>query len=131
VQFLDEAARGIYGPSAISIDGSSPIAVAVSALLSSRGGKEHGEGLRQLLDRLIHCGHGTIAHSWVGIGENQPITPNQIEEALGPATIHALSRRSGLPSQELLTELSRHLPDIVDKLTPLGQVQDASGMVRW
>ena len=125
MQFLDEAARGIYGPSASSIDPSSPIAVAVSALLTSRGGKEHGEGLRQLLDRFIHCGHGAIAQSWVGLDENQPITPNQLEKALGPATIHALARQSGLPSQELLLELSRHLPGIVDKLTPLGQVPRA------
>ena len=125
MQFLDEAARGIYGPSASSIDPSLPIAVAVSALLTSRGGKEHGEGLRQLLDRFTHCGHGAIAQSWVGLDENQLITPNQLEEALGPATIHALARQSGLPSQELLTELSGHLPGIVDKLTPLGQVPDA------
>jgi uncharacterized protein YidB (DUF937 family) len=124
VQFLDEAARGIYGPSANSIDPSSPIAVAVGALLTSRSGDVRGEGLRQLLDRFIRCGHGAIAQSWVGLDENQPITPNQVEKALGPATIHALARQSGLPSQELLTELSRHLPGIVDKLTPLGLVQD-------
>jgi uncharacterized protein YidB (DUF937 family) len=127
VQFLDEAARGIYGPSASGIDGSSPAAVAVSALLTSRGGKAYGEGLRQLLDRFTRCGHGAIAQSWVGLDENQPITPNQLEATLGPATIHALSRQSGLPSQELLTELSRHLPGIVDKLTPLGRVMDLLG----
>jgi uncharacterized protein YidB (DUF937 family) len=125
VQFLDEAARGIYGPSASGIDPSSPIAVAVSALLGSRGGRGYGEGLRQLLDRFTHCGHGVIAQSWVDIGGNQPVTPNQLEEALGPAKIHALARQSGLPSQELITALSRHLPGIVDKLTPLGQVPDA------
>jgi uncharacterized protein YidB (DUF937 family) len=62
-----------------------------------------------------------IAQSWVGLGESQPITPNQLEKVLSPATIQALARQSGLPSQELLMELSRHLPGIVDKLTPLGQ----------
>jgi len=128
VQFLDEAARGIYGPSAIGIDPSSPIAVAIAALLTSRDGQEYGEGISQLLDRFTHCGHGAIAQSWVDIGGNQPVTPNQLEKALGPATIHALARQSGLPSQEMLTQLSQHLPDVVDKLTPLGHAPEAFGM---
>jgi len=131
MQYVSEASRGIYGPALNTSEDASPIDLALSSLLASRSEKDHGEGLRRLLGRLQASGYGAIADTWVQTGASQSILPNQLEEALGPATIHALSLRSGLPSQELLMELCRRLPNVVDTLTPTGQVPDPLEMINW
>jgi uncharacterized protein YidB (DUF937 family) len=79
-------------------------------------------GLGGLLDRLKDAGHGNVADSWVGTGQNQPINANELGNALGPQVIHEIAQRTGLDEQELLKQLSQALPGVVDKLTPNGQV---------
>ncbi|MBZ9962945.1 YidB family protein [Mesorhizobium sp. BR1-1-2] len=79
-------------------------------------------GLGGLLDKLKNSGHGNVADSWVGTGQNQPINPNDLGNAIGPQVIREIAQRTGLDEQELLKQLSAALPGIVDKLTPNGQV---------
>ncbi|RWG24955.1 YidB family protein [Mesorhizobium sp.] len=75
-----------------------------------------------LLDRLRDAGHGGVADSWVGTGQNRPINANDLGSALGPAVIREIAQRTGMNEQELLQQLSTALPGVVDKLTPNGQV---------
>ncbi|MGX7872672.1 YidB family protein [Mesorhizobium sp. ORM6] len=79
-------------------------------------------GLGGLLDKLRDAGHGNVADSWVGTGQNQSINANDLGNALGPQVIREIAQRTGLNEQELLQQLSTALPGIVDKLTPNGQV---------
>ncbi|MBZ9921439.1 MULTISPECIES: YidB family protein [unclassified Mesorhizobium] len=79
-------------------------------------------GLGGLLDKLKNSGHGNVADSWVGTGQNQPINANDLGNAIGPQVIREIAQRTGLDEQELLKQLSAALPGIVDKLTPNGQV---------
>jgi uncharacterized protein YidB (DUF937 family) len=79
-------------------------------------------GLGGLLDKLKGAGHGNVADSWVGTGQNQSINPSDLGSALGPAVIREIAQRTGMDEQELLKQLSTALPGIVDKLTPNGQV---------
>jgi len=79
-------------------------------------------GLGGLLDKLKDAGHGNVADSWVGTGQNQSINANDLGNALGPQVIQEIAQRTGLDQQELLKQLSAALPGIVDKLTPSGQV---------
>ena len=79
-------------------------------------------GLGGLLGKLRDAGHGNVADSWVGTGQNQSINANDLGAALGPQVIHEIAQRTGLDEQELLKQLSTALPGIVDKLTPNGQV---------
>jgi uncharacterized protein YidB (DUF937 family) len=79
-------------------------------------------GLGGLLDKLRDAGHGNVADSWVGTGQNQPINANDLGAAIGPQVIREIAQRTGLNEQELLQQLSTALPGIVDKLTPNGQV---------
>ena len=79
-------------------------------------------GLGGLLDKLKDAGHGNVADSWVGTGQNQPINANDLGTAIGPQVIREIAQRTGLDEQELLKQLSAALPGIVDKLTPNGQV---------
>ncbi|MEI9406898.1 YidB family protein [Mesorhizobium argentiipisi] len=79
-------------------------------------------GLGGLLDKLKDAGHGNVADSWVGTGQNQPINPGDLGSALGPSVIREIAQRTGMNEQELLQQLSTALPGIVDKLTPNGQI---------
>jgi uncharacterized protein YidB (DUF937 family) len=98
---------------------------------SAQGGADPGDGgllsgLGGLLSKLQQSGHGEIANSWVGPGQNQPITPSQLGTALGPDIISALAQRTGLSEQELSSQLSQLLPGVVDKLTPNGRLPTAA-----
>ncbi|MEI9413790.1 YidB family protein [Mesorhizobium sp. Cs1321R2N1] len=79
-------------------------------------------GLGGLLDKLKNAGHGNVADSWVGTGQNQSINANELGNAIGPQVIREIAQRTGLDEQELLKQLSAALPGIVDKLTPNGQM---------
>jgi uncharacterized protein YidB (DUF937 family) len=87
----------------------------------SAGGLLSG-GLGELVDRFKQSGHGETAESWVGTGPNKPVTPPQLEQAIGPEVLGTLSKQTGLSPAELLTRLSRELPDAVDKYTPQGRL---------
>jgi uncharacterized protein YidB (DUF937 family) len=81
-----------------------------------------GAGLGGLLERFTQTGHGDVARSWVGTGPNQPIQPAQLNSALGQTTVSDLARQAGMSEEQLLAELSRVLPGVVDRLTPNGRV---------
>jgi uncharacterized protein YidB (DUF937 family) len=88
---------------------------------ASAGGLLSG-GLGELVDRFKQSGHGETVESWVGTGHNKPVTPPQLEQAIGPEVLETLSKQTGLSRAELLTRLSRELPDAVDKYTPQGRL---------
>ena len=88
-------------------------------------------GLSGLLQSFQQSGHGDVINSWIGHGQNQPIAPDALHRALGPEAVDNLSRLTGLPQDQLVSELSRVLPNIVDKLTPHGRMPDQAEMSRW
>src|SRR3954470_14170961 len=79
-------------------------------------------GLGGLLDKLKNAGHGNVADSWVGTGQNQSINANELGNAIGPQVIREIAQRSGMSEQEVVKQLSAALPGIIDRLTPNGQV---------
>src|SRR5215470_19426235 len=87
-------------------------------------------GLGGLLGRLQQSGQGDVAKSWVGPGQNQPISPSQLGSSLGPALITVLAAKSGMSEQELTAQLSQLLPGVVDKLTPNGRLPTAEEVSR-
>jgi len=82
-------------------------------------------GLADVVDRFRNAGAGAAADSWVAKGPNEPITPDHTESALGPDLIDMLTKQTGLSRQELLSRLSKVLPEAVDKLTPDGRLPAA------
>jgi uncharacterized protein YidB (DUF937 family) len=81
-----------------------------------------GGGLSELIERFKQVGHGEAADSWVRTGPNQPIEPHQLEQAIGPEVLATLSQHTGLSREELLSRLSRNLPEAVDRYTPDGRL---------
>jgi uncharacterized protein YidB (DUF937 family) len=79
-------------------------------------------GLRDIVERFTQSGHASAADSWVKTGPNQPLQPQQIEQAIGPEVLDTLAQRTGLSRDELLSRLTRDLPAAVDKFTPDGRL---------
>jgi uncharacterized protein YidB (DUF937 family) len=79
-------------------------------------------GLGGLIERFKQNGQGQAADSWVGKGPNQPLAPDQLEQAIGPDVLDTLAQQTGLSREELLARLTRELPTAVDKLTPDGRL---------
>jgi uncharacterized protein YidB (DUF937 family) len=88
-------------------------------------------GLGSLVQRFQQSGHGDIINSWIGSGQNRAITPEQLHQALGPEAVNNLSQLTGAAPHDLVSELSRVLPGVVDKLTPQGRIPDHAEMSRW
>jgi len=82
-------------------------------------------GLGDLVERLRQRGQGDAADSWVARGPNKQLSPQQLEQALGSDVVENLVQRTGLSREELLSRLSRTLPEAVDKYTPEGRLPSA------
>jgi uncharacterized protein YidB (DUF937 family) len=79
-------------------------------------------GIGELVERFKRNGQGKVADSWVSTGPNQPLASDQLEQAIGPEVLESLSQHTGLSRDELLSRLTRELPEAVDKFTPQGRV---------
>jgi uncharacterized protein YidB (DUF937 family) len=95
---------------------------AASSLLGNDGGVG---GLQGLIAKFQQGGLGDVVASWVGTGENLPITGEQLSSVLGNDTLAGLASTLGINTSELAGQLSSVLPGMVDKLTPGGQVPTA------
>ena len=91
-------------------------------LAGGAAGSILGGGLNDLVKQLQHKGLGDAANSWIGTGPNKPVDPNDLANALGADQINSLMAHSGMSRDELLEGLSQNLPQVVDQLTPDGQV---------
>ncbi len=87
-------------------------------------------GLRDLIERFKQNGQGTAADSWVKTGPNQPLGPEQLQQAIGPDVLNTLSQQTGLSREELLSRLTRELPAAVDKFTPDGRLPNEDEAAR-
>ena len=86
---------------------------------------EHG-GLSGMLDKFKQGGLGDLAASWVGKGENLPISAEQISSVLGSGTLASMAEKFGISPETLSAQLAEHLPGMVDKVTPDGVVNAGS-----
>jgi uncharacterized protein YidB (DUF937 family) len=87
-------------------------------------------GLGGLLEKLQTGGLGNVANSWVGSGQNQPVSPGQLGPALGSDLLKKLAQQSGLSEEELTKQLSQVRPGVVDKLTPAGRMPNLAELSR-
>ena len=89
------------------------------------GGSGGIGGLGGLLQRFQGAGLGDAVGSWVGPGANQPVSPDQVRSALGDGPLRTLAEHAGMDEDETATHLSGLLPQMVDGLTPNGQLPPA------
>ena len=79
-------------------------------------------GLGGLVNKLQQGGLGDVVNSWVGSGQNQPVSPSQLGSALGPSVIKTVSQLTGISEDDLAKQLSQVLPGVVNGLTPNGRL---------
>jgi uncharacterized protein YidB (DUF937 family) len=79
-------------------------------------------GLQGLANKFSQSGQGGAFASWIGLGENQPISGDQIQKALGSEQVNALAAKLGIDPAQASHFLAEYLPKIVDKLTPQGKI---------
>jgi len=83
---------------------------------------EQNGGLQGLANKFSHSGAAGAFSSWVGMGENQPISSNQLQNVLGSEQVSALAAKMGIDPAQASNLLAQYLPKVVDKLTPQGQI---------
>jgi uncharacterized protein YidB (DUF937 family) len=88
------------------------------------GGLGGAGALGALVSQFQQRGLGQQVNSWVGQGQNQPVAPDQVAHALGDDNLRALQEQTGMPRDQLLSELAHALPDAVHELTPQGRLPD-------
>ena len=88
------------------------------------GGAGGAGGLGSILAQLQQAGFGEQADSWVGPGANKPIPPDAITQIFGRDGLQQISRHAGLSEEETSRGLSQLLPEVVDRVTPAGEVPD-------
>lgn len=79
-------------------------------------------GLAGLVQRFSNSGLDKVVSSWIGTGGNLPIEPQQVQQALGSQQINDLASRAGITPDAATRGLAEMLPQIIDKLTPDGNL---------
>jgi uncharacterized protein YidB (DUF937 family) len=100
---------------------------AIIAMLAQGGG---AGGLDGVLRQFQQGGLGDVAASWVGTGQNLPISAEQLRDVLGSDLVAQFAQQLGISPGEGAEQLSELLPQVVDRLTPAGELPttDAGGL---
>ena len=81
-------------------------------------------GLAGLAEQFQRGGLGDVMNSWIGSGQNLPISPDQLGGVLGGDLLGELTRHTGMGQGDLLGQLSQVLPQMVDRATPEGRIPE-------
>ena len=100
-----------------------------SAALSMLSNNQSG-GISGLAEQFAAQGLGHIISSWIGTGQNLPISPEQLQSVLGSQQVQAIAAKVGLSPDVVNSGLAQILPQIVDHLTPNGQVPQGDLMAK-
>ena len=112
---LLDIAQGLLGGSQTS--GASDMVSTVMQVLNGQAG-----GLDGVLRALQSGGLGDAVKSWIGTGQNAPVTGAQLENVLGSGVVQDLASKLGISPSDASSHLSELLPGIIDHLTPDGVV---------
>jgi len=116
---------GVLGQSQGPGAPSSGMGQVLTQLLAGQSyGQNQGGGLGGLVDRFRQAGLGHVADSWVSTGPNQPVSPQQLRRVFGDEQVETMAQQSGMPADSFLSQLSEHLPRVVDGVTPEGRVPE-------
>ena len=116
---------GISAVAGSLLSGSDKQKQLVSAVLSRISDPATG-GLLGLVNTLRQLGLDDVVSSWISTGKNKPISPEQVQNALGEGQINQMAQNMGVSHQEVSTGLAGLLPQLIDKLTPDGKLPESS-----
>jgi len=114
------SASGKLGQAAGQPAGAAPTSALVSEVLAVIQNREGG--LSGLVQSFQQNGLGHLIQSWIGTGQNLPVSPAQIQSSLGAACTAKIAAATGLPQAQVESHLATLLPQIIDHLSPNGQL---------
>lgn len=114
---LDDVLNKAAGVAPAQDNSQTSLASAVLSMLSSQSG-----GISGLAHQFTANGLGDIIHSWISTGQNLPISPEQVQNVLGSDQVQAIANKAGISTEAAQSGLAQVLPQIVDRLTPNGEV---------
>ena len=128
---FDQIAGAALGALQQQVAGAAPAAGGGAAIQAIMQLVQQQGGLHGLLDKLRGGGLAEVVQSWIGTGANQPVSPAQLNTALGEQHVGQLAGAAGMAPQDLLGMLSQHLPGLVDQLSPGGELpHDMAGLLQ-
>ncbi len=89
--------------------------------------RNHPVGLQGLIEQFTRAGLGAQVASWVGNGQNLPLSADDLMRVLGNAgggQLDELVAGLGMNRGAAADGLAKMLPGVVDQLTPNGSVED-------
>ena len=121
---------GMLGGQAGQGGGQAELLNLIVGMLAGGGQGGHGGqggaagGLGALLQQFQAAGLGEQVNSWIGTGQNLPLSPDQLQGALGGEQMSQMADRMGLSVGDLGSQMSQMLPQVVDRMTPGGQMPE-------
>lgn len=86
-------------------------------------------GLSGMIQSLQQGGLGEIVNSWVSTGQNLPVSGDQLGAVLGGSTLQGLAEKLGMSHEQVSGGLAAILPQVIDHLTPHGEVTQNSDLM--
>ena len=111
---LTKAVSGILGQAASE---------ALPGLIQNALNSEQIGGLSGVLEKLQQAGLGEQVNSWLGNGENLPISAEQLKSVLSEEHVRQISEMIGISPDTALEQLAQYLPGVVDRLSPTGKLE--------
>lgn len=128
---LDSVLGSVLGGGQQQAGGAGALINILAGMLANSGqagaagaGGSAGGGLGALVEQFQRGGLGDFMGSWIGTGQNQPISPDQLGGVLGDDLLGKLTQQTGMNPGDLLGQLSKMLPQMVDQATPEGKIPD-------
>ncbi|WP_024508660.1 YidB family protein [Bradyrhizobium sp. ARR65] len=104
--------------SALGQLGAAVLPVVMSEVFGSGG----QGGLNAIVAKLQQAGFGEQVKSWIGTGQNLPITADQIRQVLGNDTVRQIAAKYNIPIDQVSEVLAHQLPVAVDRASPDGKL---------
>jgi uncharacterized protein YidB (DUF937 family) len=106
------------GTSAQGMQGGSPMLQMALQILQQNG------GIEGLLAKFQQGGMGQQAQSWIGTGQNMPISPDALTNIFGHGPLSQIAQQLGIPTDQAAGGLAQALPQVVDQMTPDGRIPE-------
>lgn len=114
---LDDVVRTATGAATAPATSRPTLVSAVLSTLAAQPG-----GIPGLIQQFHAKGLGGIISSWVSTGQNLPVSPDQIQSALGSEQVAEIAAKAGISREAAKSGLAQYLPQIIDHLTPNGEI---------
>src|SRR5215207_2168388 len=132
---LGNVLGGALGGNRTQLQAQDPLSSILGGLTGGRGGgtgtillqlalsmlQQQG-GLGNVLGKFREAGMGAQADSWVSTGQNVNISPNQLEQVFGSGALNDIASKLGMSQEQAGSAMSQVMPELINQLTPQGQV---------